>query len=114
MAEFETGDHPFFPSQYFPTFVNYVEGIYVGYRFYETAADEGLTDYDEAVVYPFGHGLSYTSFDKSIENYSKSDGEISFDVKVTNTGSAAGKNCPVDILNIVQYNCFEQCSRSFT
>lgn len=92
MSEFETGDHPFFPGQYFPTFVNYVEGIYVGYRFYETAAEEGLLDYDETVVYPFGHGLSYTTFSKSIENYSQSGGEISFDVRVTNTGSTAGKD----------------------
>lgn len=92
MDEFETGDHPFFPGQYFPTFVNYVEGIYVGYRFYETAAEEGFLDYDEAVVFPFGHGLSYTTFDKSIENYSDANGEISFDVRVANTGSVAGKD----------------------
>ena len=43
-----------------PHFVNYVEGIYVGYRFYETAAAEGLINYDDYVQYPFGHGLSYT------------------------------------------------------
>ena len=45
-----------------PTFVNYVEGIYLGYKFYETAAAEGLIDYDKEVVYPFGYGLSYTTF----------------------------------------------------
>ena len=45
-----------------PSFVNYVEGIYVGYRFYETAAAEGLINYDEVVQYPFGYGLSYTTF----------------------------------------------------
>ena len=45
-----------------PSFVNYVDGIYVGYRFWETAAAEGLINYDEAVVYPFGYGLSYTTF----------------------------------------------------
>ena len=45
-----------------PSFVNYVEGIYVGYKFYETAAAEGLINYDETVVYPFGYGLSYTTF----------------------------------------------------
>ena len=92
MAEFETGDHPFFPGQYFPTFVNYVEGIYVGYRFYETAAEEGLIDYDATVVYPFGHGLSYTTFSKSIENCTQENGNVSFDVEVTNTGSVAGKD----------------------
>ncbi|MDR1512456.1 MAG: glycoside hydrolase family 3 C-terminal domain-containing protein, partial [Propionibacteriaceae bacterium] len=43
-------------------FVNYAEGVYVGYRYYETAAAEGFIDYDQAVVYPFGYGLSYTDF----------------------------------------------------
>lgn len=47
-------------------FVNYCEGIYVGYKFYETAAAEGLIDYDKVVQYPFGYGLSYTTFDSSI------------------------------------------------
>ena len=50
------------PEQVPPHFVNYVEGIYVGYKFYETAAAEGLIDYDKTVQYPFGHGLSYTTF----------------------------------------------------
>ncbi len=49
-------------KQQFPSFVNYVEGIYVGYRFYETAAVEGLIDYDKTVQFPFGYGLSYTAF----------------------------------------------------
>ena len=75
-----------------PNFVNYVEGIYVGYRFYETAAAEGLIDYDEAVVYPFGYGLSYTSFEQSMGAITEKDGEISFDVTVKNTGAVAGKD----------------------
>lgn len=75
-----------------PTFVNYVEGIYVGYRFYETAAEEGLIDYDEAVVYPFGYGLSYTEFEQKMGDLTVNDGEISFDVTVTNQGEAAGKD----------------------
>lgn len=75
-----------------PTFVNYVEGIYVGYKFYETAADEGLIDYDESVVYPFGHGLSYTSFTQEMGKITETDGMISFDVTVKNTGNAAGKD----------------------
>lgn len=74
-----------------PTFVNYVEGIYVGYRFYETAAEEGFLNYDEAVVYPFGYGLSYTTFTQEMGPISESNGAISFDVTVTNTGSKAGK-----------------------
>ena len=75
-----------------PTFVNYVEGIYVGYRFYETAADEGLIDYDKTVVYPFGYGLSYTSFTQEMGDLTEQDGTISFDVTVTNTGAVAGKD----------------------
>ena len=75
-----------------PTFVNYVEDIYVGYRFYETAADEGLIDYDETVLYPFGYGLSYTSFTQEMGDLTEQDGTISFDVTVTNTGDVAGKD----------------------
>ncbi len=121
-------------------FVNYVEGIYVGYKFYETAYAEALKsaaaaeeaaaaeaaakeaaaaeaaeetaaeagteeaeetpaeasvfdfDYDSTVLYPFGYGLSYTSFEKSISNF-KADGDtVTFDVTVKNTGSVAGKD----------------------
>ena len=77
-----------------PTFVNYVEGIYVGYRFYETAADEGLIDYDTTVQYPFGYGLSYTTFEQEMGKvtYDEAAGTISFDVTVTNTGDVAGKD----------------------
>ncbi|WP_099467124.1 glycoside hydrolase family 3 N-terminal domain-containing protein [Konateibacter massiliensis] len=75
-----------------PTFVNYTEGIYVGYRFYETAALEGLIDYDQTVVYPFGYGLSYTSFTQEMSDITEADGTITFDVTVTNTGSVAGKD----------------------
>jgi beta-glucosidase len=75
-----------------PSFVDYVEGIYVGYRFYETAAEEGLINYDDAVVYPFGYGLSYTTFTQEMGTISENDGTISFDVTVTNTGSVAGKD----------------------
>ena len=74
-----------------PSFVNYVEGIYVGYKFYETAAAEGLIDYDSTVVYPFGYGLSYTTFSQEMGPITESDGTLSFDVTVTNTGSVAGK-----------------------
>lgn len=75
-----------------PSFVNYVEGIYVGYRFWETAADEGLINYDESVVYPFGYGLSYTTFTQEMGEITESDGAVSFDVTVTNTGDVAGKD----------------------
>lgn len=74
------------------TFVNYVEGIYTGYRFFETAAAEGFIDYDEVVQYPFGYGLSYTNFEQEISDFQRSsDGEINVTIEVTNTGDTAGK-----------------------
>lgn len=77
---------------YYPSFVNYVEGIYVGYKFYETAAAEGFLDYDATVQYPFGYGLSYTTFTQTMSDLSVEDTTVSFDVTVTNTGSVAGKD----------------------
>ncbi len=88
-------------SYSYPHFVNYVEGIYVGYRFYETAYEEAQKntgwakdfDYDETVLYPFGYGLSYTSFEQKMGDLkTDNDGNISFDVTVTNTGDVAGKD----------------------
>ncbi|MBO5859282.1 MAG: glycoside hydrolase family 3 C-terminal domain-containing protein, partial [Clostridia bacterium] len=65
-------------------FVNYNEGIYVGYRYFETFAPE-------KVQYPFGFGLSYTSFDWEVESFEADENEIAVEVKVTNSGSVAGK-----------------------
>ncbi|MBW3095557.1 glycoside hydrolase family 3 protein [Bifidobacterium sp. 64T4] len=78
----------------FPHFVNYNEGIYVGYRWYETAADEGVIDYGKTVQYPFGYGLSYTTFDQKMSDvkYDTKSGKITFNVTVTNTGDTAGKD----------------------
>jgi len=76
-----------------PSFVDYVEGIYVGYRYYETAATEGTIDYDKTVVYPFGYGLSYTSFTQTMgELKDDGNGNLTVDVTVTNTGNVAGKD----------------------
>lgn len=75
-----------------PKFTNYVEGIYVGYRWYETAAAEGILDYETTVQYPFGYGLSYTTFEQKMSDITVVDGNINFDVTVTNTGSVAGKD----------------------
>ncbi|WP_026513488.1 glycoside hydrolase family 3 protein [Butyrivibrio sp. LB2008] len=81
----------------FPTFVNYVEGIYVGYKFYETAAVEAAAgnyefDYDANVIYPFGYGLSYTTFTQEMGEINNDGTTVSFDVTVTNSGSVAGKD----------------------
>lgn len=80
----------------------YSEGIYVGYRYYETRYEDavmgtpnvGSYDYAATVAYPFGYGLSYTSFDWTDFTATKADakGDITLSVKVTNTGSMAGKD----------------------
>ena len=82
----------FDPAGASPSFVNYVEGIYVGYKFYETAADEGLVDYDKEVVYPFGYGLSYTTFTQEMSDITSDGQNLNFTVTVTNTGSVSGKD----------------------
>ena len=94
MEEFEHTQTNFTSTteSYGPHFVNYVENIYVGYRFYETAATEGLINYDDMVMYPFGYGLSYTSFTQEMGAITETDDTISFDVTVTNTGDVAGKD----------------------
>lgn len=76
-------------------FVQYEEGLYYGYRFYETASAEDFIDYKEAVVYPFGYGLSYTEFSWEItgQEAGEINGEISVNVKVTNIGNTySGKD----------------------
>ena len=81
------------PQKYSPSFVNYVDGIYVGYKFYETAYDIGMAgfDYDSVVQYPFGYGLSYTTFDRSM-TMEESNGQITVTATIKNTGSVAGKD----------------------
>lgn len=79
-------------------FVDYEEGEYVGYRYYETRGyTDGESWYDQNVVYPFGYGLSYTTFSWEVDTSSLTDtidpeGEITIDVEVKNTGSIAGKD----------------------
>lgn len=93
-------------------YVDYVEGIYVGYKWYETAYAEkavitntktgeifDYADYDSVVAYPFGHGLSYTTFEQEITGGSLTDGtalgadqDYTLEVTVTNTGDVAGKS----------------------
>lgn len=72
-------------------FMNYQEGIYVGYRYYETAAVDGFINYDETVQYPFGYGLSYTTFEQKMGDLKEDGEQVSVDVTVTNTGDTAGK-----------------------
>lgn len=82
-------------------YITYMEGIYVGYRYYETRYEDtvmgtenvGDYDYESTVAYPFGYGLSYTTFEYSdykVE-YDKSSDSFDVSVTVTNTGDVAGK-----------------------
>lgn len=92
-----------YPGVYF---VDYVEDIYIGYKWYETADAEGYFDdvdniygkgYDGVVQFPFGYGLSYTTFSENIEsavveNTNTIDATLTLKVKVQNTGSVKGKD----------------------
>ena len=73
-------------------YVEYQEGIYVGYRYFETAAADGFIDYDKTVQYPFGYGLSYTTFKERIKDFNDNGNVISMTVEVKNTGKMAGKD----------------------
>jgi len=70
-------------------FMNELENIYVGYRYYETFVDDAK--YDSVVQYPFGHGLSYTDFDWKLASSQANENQITAQVIVTNTGNTAGK-----------------------
>ena len=97
-------DNPMFTAET----IEYEEGIYLGYKYYETAAAEAAAgnyegfDYDEEVVYPFGYGMSYTTFEQTlvttaeqfetaVNNANGLDVKIPVQVKVRNTGDVAGK-----------------------
>ena len=94
------GDFRFTGTNYY--YVNYSEGIYVGYRYYETRYEDvvlgrnnvGDYDYANTVIYPFGYGLSYTEFAWSDFTMSEADadGNINISVTVTNVGDRAGKD----------------------
>lgn len=79
-------------------FVEYAEGVYVGYRYYETAAAEAATgnypgfDYDAAVTFPFGFGLSYTSFGRELLDVAHEGEDLLARVHVTNEGQVAGRD----------------------
>ena len=90
-------------------FVEYEEDIYIGYRYYETAAKEAANgnyagfDYHANVVYPFGYGLSYTTFEQEFVGnpvYDEAKGTYTFQVKVKNTGSKAGKSIAKIFVNV--------------
>ncbi|MBR1812422.1 MAG: glycoside hydrolase family 3 C-terminal domain-containing protein [Lachnospiraceae bacterium] len=91
-------------------FVELEEGIYTGYRYFETASDIGALDYDSAVVYPFGYGLSYTTFTQEITEFSDAGNEIKVTVQVTNTGAVAGKDV-VQIYYTAPYTDYDKANK---
>ncbi len=93
-------------------YIDYCEGIYVGYRYYETAAYEGFIDYNGSVAYPFGHGLSYTTFKQEMTSMKEKDGKIEVKVKVTNTGKVAGKEV-AQVYFTAPYNKAENIEKSY-
>ena len=109
------GDYNYAGSDYY--YVQYAEGIYVGYKYYETRYEDSIVnpsaageyDYSSTVMYPFGYGLSYTDFTWS--NFSMStpdaEGNITVSVNVKNTGERAGKEV-VQIYASVPYTDFDR------
>ncbi|MGN1026986.1 MAG: glycoside hydrolase family 3 C-terminal domain-containing protein [Faecousia sp.] len=90
-ASVNFGDYPY-DNINGKAFINYEEGIYVGYRYYETRYAGDEAGYWKAVQYPFGYGLSYTDFDWETLRFAVEDGMVTWEVKVTNTGSVPGKD----------------------
>ena len=97
------GDYLYFDESGEPTkynYVSYAEGIYVGYKYYETRYEDvvmgtgnaGSFDYGREVAYPFGHGLSYTTFNWSNFKAGWASDTCTATVDVTNTGNMAGKD----------------------
>lgn len=98
------------------TYVEYEEGIYVGYKYYETAYAEALNgnyegfNYDRQVQYPFGHGLSYTTFNQSFVDKQIEGNKVTLKVKVENTGEKAGRDA-VQIYYGAPYTDFDKANK---
>lgn len=93
------------------SFIEYEEGIYVGYKYYETANEmDSSFDYDKSVVFPFGYGLSYTTFEQKITGYSDVGNEINVTVSVTNTGDRDGKEV-VQLYYTAPYTDFDKTNK---
>lgn len=106
-SSYKTSDYYYYwdsadTSEALAGFSNYSEGIYVGYRWYETADAEGYWDnvgneygtgYEGVVQYPFGYGISYTTFEQKIESVTEEDHSLQVEVSVKNTGDTySGKD----------------------
>ena len=97
-------------------YVTYAEGIYVGYKYYETRYEDvvlgqgnaGDYNYAEQVAYPFGYGLSYTTFEHSNFNVTEQDDHFTVTVDVTNTGDVAGK----DVVQVYMQSPYTEYDRA--
>lgn len=93
------------------SYVEYEEGVYVGYKYYETAdAVDTSFDYKKEVVYSFGHGLSYSEFSQKITDYNDSGDNISVTVEVTNNGDRDGKEV-VQLYYTAPYTAFDETNK---
>lgn len=88
------GDFKYANEKGMISYANYVENIYVGYKYWETKYLNNNSGYNKAVQFPFGYGLSYTNFSQRMSNLKTNfkTGKMSFDVTVKNTGKRAGKD----------------------
>ncbi|OZG65275.1 glycoside hydrolase family 3 N-terminal domain-containing protein [Bifidobacterium eulemuris] len=99
-------------------YVTYEEGIYVGYKYYETRYEDAVLgqgnagDYDYAteVLYPFGYGLSYTEFEWSDYELTRDGDEFTAEVTVTNTGDVAGKDV-VELYTQSPYTGYDKANK---
>lgn len=98
-------------------YIVYAEGIYIGYKYYETRYEDyvlnqgnaGTYDYASTVQYPFGYGLSYTDFTWSDFTVKETGDAFEISVKVTNTGSAAGK----DVVEIYMQSPYTEYDKQY-
>lgn len=105
-------------------YVEYQEDIYMGYRFYETASDIGAKDFSYGTVnslngeitskgrvnYPFGFGLSYTTFEKTLDEVTYVDGDINIKVTTKNTGTRKGKDI-VEVYYTAPYTDYDKTNK---
>lgn len=106
------GDHTY--SNANVKYVEYEEGIYIGYRYFETASKMGSINYDNAVLYPFGYGLNYDDdkVSQTLDSVVYKDNKITVKGKVTNTSSNYDVDEVVQIYFEAEYNASSKIEKS--
>lgn len=93
------------------SFIEYEEGVYVGYKYYETAhAVDPSFDYDKAVVFPFGYGLSYSEFEQKITGFNDAGDKVTVTIDVTNKSDIDGKEV-VQLYYSAPYTTFDETNK---